>query len=470
MAERHLSSCIVFDLNCLFFFLVQGYTQQEPQFYCGYSCTKHHAKTIKNFLHVYMGFVLVETTCLVHFKFSCKQIMKPNFKNQVESVASENLAVGSLSVETYGVSIEDKISLGVRLMIDQVVSVDTTLQTYTIVAGIGLEWEATNEDIENEEKDGTNWRPQDSYGVNWLNNTNYEILGEEYSLRSGLNEYSNKKYVYHETIFRGTFTNRFDCSSYPFDSQSLVFVCVGINLLKGYFVPIRCRQDIFSVNTTYLAVDDWNFVSYDSDIVNVDWGLSKTGIASDCLKNPELFYSTTAFVIGIKRKWFAQIIRIFVWMFLLSVMIFLMSSIDPTNVEDRLNYSIGILFAIIAFQFVISSHLPNLPYLTIIDKYNVFSLVLILITSIEAYIVGYYDPFFNDITTFDQVFFSIVFVVFILFHALFAWYIKKKIDIQEGIGMTHKYKITDTPLQLNSVLSFESVRKQRKDIDFANKF
>ena len=388
----------------------------------------------------------------------------------IEAEIGESQSQTPASKNVDAVSDKDKIALGVRLMVDQVVSVETTSQSYTIVAGFGLDWEATDEDIENESKQGSSWRPRKTYSVNWLNNTNYEIIGEDFSIREGLNEFCHKKYVYYEVIFRGTFTNRFDCSSYPFDSQTLAFVCVGLNLSKGYFVPVRCRKDIFTVNTTYLAINDWNFVNYDIDIMNIDWGLAKTGNKSDVSKSPQLFYSTSAFVIIIKRKWYAQLIRTILWMFLLSVMIFLLSGIDPINIQDRLAYSIGILFAIIAFQFVISGHLPNLPYLTIIDKYNIFSLMLILFTSIEAYIVGYYDSFFShgDIVDIDQTFYSFVFAFFILFHAGFMCYIKISLDKQtKGVK---KYSIMDTPLKLQSVLAFDHTRHGLNDNDFANRF
>ena len=61
-----------------------------------------------------------------------------------------------------------------------------------------------------------------------------------------------------------------------------------------------------------------------------------------------------------------------------------------------------------------------------------------------------------------------IFGFFILFHAGFMCYIKISLDKQtKGVK---KYSIVDTPLKLQSVLTFDHTRHGLNDNDFANRF
>ena len=160
--------------------------------------------------------------------------------------------------------------------------------------------------------------------------------------------------------------------------------------------------------------------------------------------------------------------RIVLWMFLLSLMNFYIFSFNSINLSDRLDFSIGLTFAIVAFQFIISDQIPNLPYLTIIDKYNLSVFSFILINSLISVIIGWKDSSLiellfinnnnnnNDYTDdelnekikkkandIDYIFFIILVIIYILFHILFTLYVIKKKNYENNkIGKsfinTHK--------------------------------
>ena len=51
-------------------------------------------------------------------------------------------------------------------------------------------------------------------------------------------------------------------------------------------------------------------------------------------------------------------------------------------------FIIGLIFAIVAFQFIIAERIPNLPYLTIVDKYNLGVFVFLILNSFESVFVS----------------------------------------------------------------------------------
>merc|ERR1719411_2551380 len=76
--------------------------------------------------------------------------------------------------------------------------------------------------------------------------------------------------------------------------------------------------------------------------------------------------------IQVKRRWRGIMSRVCLWMFLLGVLSFCIFAHSHREVGDRLSFGITMVLTIVAFQFVITSSLPQVNYLTLIDKYNLF--------------------------------------------------------------------------------------------------
>merc|ERR1719411_2443843 len=80
--------------------------------------------------------------------------------------------------------------------------------------------------------------------------------------------------------------------------------------------------------------------------------------------------------------------RVCLWMFLLGILSFCIFSHAVADVGDRLSFGITMVLTIVAFQFVITSSLPQVNYLTLIDKYNLFIFVINGAMIVEAGILG----------------------------------------------------------------------------------
>ena len=144
------------------------------------------------------------------------------------------------------------------------------------------------------------------------------------------------------------------------------------------------------------------------------------------------------FRIQVRRKSFAFAIRIISWLFLLSLTNFFIFAFNGNNLGDRLAFSLGLIFAIVAFQFIISDKIPNLPYLTIIDRYNLIVLAFTLLTAFQSVVIGWKsqdsvdEDEIDDINKYDYFCLVIIGVLYVLTHLMFALYVWQKIKEENG--------------------------------------
>merc|ERR1712228_907590 len=68
----------------------------------------------------------------------------------------------------------------------------------------------------------------------------------------------------------------------------------------------------------------------------------------------------------------------------LGILSFCIFSHSVADVGDRLAFGITMVLTIVAFQFVITSSLPTVNYLTLIDKYNLFIFSFTAVQIVES--------------------------------------------------------------------------------------
>jgi len=103
------------------------------------------------------------------------------------------------------------------------------------------------------------------------------------------------------------------------------------------------------------------------------------------------------------------------------------------SLDNRLNMLYTLLLTMIALQNVVNSTVPNIPYLTLMDKYTIFSFCFIFVLILETAGSGI-KHCYND--TIDHVFFKIFVACFVIFHVAFADYCRKKSKNEEKIKST----------------------------------
>jgi hypothetical protein len=63
----------------------------------------------------------------------------------------------------------------------------------------------------------------------------------------------------------------------------------------------------------------------------------------------------------------------------------------PAGVDIRLTFVITNMLTIVAFLFIINEILPEIPYLTIVDKYMNFGFIYVGCIAILCVLLNYYD-------------------------------------------------------------------------------
>ena len=109
-------------------------------------------------------------------------------------------------------------------------------------------------------------------------------------------------------------------------------------------------------------------------------------------------YSVMNFRIKLLRKWSIYFWRVGIFMLSISLSSIIVYTMRPDDVSSRYDVLITLLLTVIAFQFVVTSYLPNISYLTLLDKYILFcfaflilNMIIIAILSIIELENGYYQ-------------------------------------------------------------------------------
>ena len=97
---------------------------------------------------------------------------------------------------------------------------------------------------------------------------------------------------------------------------------------------------------------------------------------------------------------------------------------DPVDgLSDRFGYLVTLLLTAVAFQFVISTEMPNVPYLTILDSYIIASFCFLFILMIMIAIIPSIGDRYNHvpgehdiITKWDNIFLICSLIILFVYH------------------------------------------------------
>merc|ERR1719334_635235 len=88
-------------------------------------------------------------------------------------------------------------------------------------------------------------------------------------------------------------------------------------------------------------------------------------------------------------------------------------SLDKDDgLSDRYDVLLTLLLAAVAFQYIINSELPKLPYLTLMDIYVLFSFAFVFMVIACVFSAGYWEV--DQIV--DDCFFVAAGLTFVVFH------------------------------------------------------
>jgi len=138
-------------------------------------------------------------------------------------------------------------------------------------------------------------------------------------------------------------------------------------------------------------------------------------------------------------------------LFLLISMSFSSVILDPTDLGDRSSIDLTLVLTCVAYKYVVAQQLPAISYLTLMDKYVIFSLMFISTTMVNNFVVrllaDYYSTYVANVV--NIVYGATFFAFWVLLHVVLSVIssterlYKKWEDVATGINSTalQHYKI-----------------------------
>ncbi|MBI4412582.1 MAG: hypothetical protein HY541_08875 [Deltaproteobacteria bacterium] len=98
----------------------------------------------------------------------------------------------------------------------------------------------------------------------------------------------------------------------------------------------------------------------------------------------ESVYSRFIYAMEIIRPGYGYFLKLFLSVFIATLISFLAFAIKPTDLDPRFGLGIGAIFAAVASEYVITSSLPDTNLITMADKLHILAIVFIFLSLLES--------------------------------------------------------------------------------------
>ena len=214
------------------------------------------------------------------------------------------------------------------------------------------------------------WNPQ----ITFINEVG-EAVGDDFNLtifKDGRAEIQRR--------FTVALESNFDVHRFPFDRQRLEGEIASFAWDSRVLRLIDDGRNL-SVSKAF-GIPDWNVIGFSSKV-----------LACDDPDHGDDVYSMLKLEIDVARKSDYYLYKIFIPLGILSFtsIFFLAGPIDA--IGDRISFVSGLLFTTLAYQLIIASSVPRVPYFTLGDTYTLFLFFFMVAEVFIAYGISLVDRF-----------------------------------------------------------------------------
>eukprot|EP01084_Bolivina_argentea_P285759 490095_1 len=308
--------------------------------------------------------------------------------------------------------------IGVFYEIMRVSNIDTANSTFEAQFELQFTWLVTKEDIESFKNDKENYKPSFIPKYNWTNaseiNLEMDECGYEILENGGTDTWGNEIELpvpfVNAVLYNGSgtfFVPTMDLTNFPFDVVDLS-------------IELECQQSsdkvIFvpSFDVSNEVVD----VTPNCQLLNPAFKLHKP--LSEVVLNDCDGAKYACFMVHLKfeRYWstYSSIYMTLCALCLCTLSVFTLDSSDHLN--DRLANIFTMLLTVVAYEFVLKSDLPKIPYYTKADIYIISCFIYIIIIALEVVIVGIVDH--DNIDYYDTIGLYIIIIGFVLWNIIYC--------------------------------------------------
>lgn len=196
--------------------------------------------------------------------------------------------------------------------------------------------------------------------------------------------------MYGELGFHGTFAELLELEAFPLDCQDFSIICWSNDVLKfqqivpfDVFFGEKVRkgseyEGLGNLPLLTLCLSSSNVVS-EWDIKNASLSLQK-GVRSKMY-----------IIIKARRRYYLYLWRIFIPVFLLAFGALVSFLLSPDDGHERVNLVFTAVLASVIYQLAVYGELPQIPYMTFLDWYNLTYFLLMLLFLFESSLIDFYN-------------------------------------------------------------------------------
>ncbi len=219
-------------------------------------------------------------------------------------------------------------------------------------------------------------------------------IGESTSTCNKLSAGDKGEIVYRTSItqrYVGIFFEHFELEHFPFDTQPL-------QIKLGHPDETQLRPDPNSNALTVPQLPEWKVqptIHYQ-------------------MNNGDITYSIMA-----HRQASSYLWKDGLPLFILQSLVWVSYFVPPEDLTDRMEITLSLLGATIAFNYVLSGHVPRTGYLNVFDKYVLGAFILIACMAYEHVATAYLA---DQLT--DKIIMRVIGVIWVVAHMYIAYWIK----------------------------------------------
>jgi len=257
--------------------------------------------------------------------------------------------------------------------------INTKAQTFCCAIGFDFVWKASETDVRSWERDPEAFVPEYVPNFEFPNASSEtkEMRAQENGNPYMIVEKPQGKYNFVRILEYLTCFGRFELYAFPFDVQELTVVMdmsfAGVE--KAIFVPPLESYDeeghpaagsMLALNRAFCAIPEFH-----AKRVVVEFASRSAEGEED--KDDETFrWSQIVIRFQLERRSEGFLGRIAFLCLLLAITSVATFTLDPVEERaDRLGFLITLVLASVAFQYIVSNQLPQVPYLVLLEKYTI---------------------------------------------------------------------------------------------------
>ena len=209
------------------------------------------------------------------------------------------------------------------------------------------------------------WNPQITF-----TNEEGEAIGDDLTLtidRDGRVELQRRMQV--------TLASNFDVRRFPFDRQLLEGDIASFSW-DSRIVRLLDNKDNVTISRSF-EIPDWDIIGASSKVIEYD----------DPDHGDDTF-SLLKFNLEVARKSAFYLNKIFIPLAVLSFTSIFFLAIPLDSIGDRIQFVSSLLFTTLAYQLIIASSVPRVPYFTLGDKYTLFLFFFMVAEVFIAYAIS----------------------------------------------------------------------------------